>query len=99
MAVTELALLRRLVDEPDESTYTDVELTDRLNAAGGDKNVVAAAVWQEKVVKYSTMVDISEGGSTRRNSQAYDHARDMLAYFQEQVSAAGSTVIRRIVRA
>lgn len=99
VAVSDLVLLRRLIDEPDDSTYTDVELTDRLAAAGADKDVVALEIWGEKVVKFASLVDTSEGGSSRRNSQAFDHAKDMVLHFRGLVEMAGKTVIRKIARA
>jgi hypothetical protein len=97
--LTPLFLLRRATDEPDPTTYTDAELTERLTDAGNDVNVVARDIWQEKLAAASTFVNVSEGGSSRSLSQAYDHAKEMLAYYQDQVDQAlGGTVLRKLVR-
>ena len=45
MALSPVVEVRRMVDEPDEGTYTDKELEDRLAAAG--KFAVARDIWRE----------------------------------------------------
>lgn len=99
---TTVTVLRRLIDEPDQDgTYTDAELTQRLSDAQGDANVVARDVWAEKMAGFSTLVDISEGGSQRKASQAYDHAKEMWTHFNALASTepgVAPAVIRRITR-
>jgi hypothetical protein len=95
-----LVQLRRLIDEPEATTYTDAELTLRLTEAEGDANSVALDIWIEKLAQLSGLVDISEGGSSRKNSQAFEQARFMVDYFTGVVgeAALGGTVLRKIVR-
>lgn len=95
-APTSLALLRRLIDEPTTATYADDELNSRLSDAVGDRNVVALEVWQEKMSAAASLVNTSEGGSSRSMSQAFDHAQAMVEHFQSLVG--GTTRIRKLTR-
>lgn len=96
-APTSIQTLRRLIDEPDEasSTYTDAELVARLSDTGDDTNLVALEVWREKMAAASSLVNTSEGGSSRSMSQAFDHAVKMVEYFS---AAVGGTRIRHLTR-
>ena len=97
-----LVSLRRLIDEPDESVYTDDELTDRLAATlpAGDLNTVARDVWQEKMAAAAGFVDTSEGGSQRRMDQAYQHAKEQYQLYAGLVESTGRpSVLRRLTRA
>lgn len=91
-----------MVDEPSEDTYTDAELTDRL--AAGNKFACARDIWREKLAAASSLVNVSEGGSSRSMSQAYDHAKEMLELYDGLANSAasdgsaGGTVLRRITR-
>lgn len=96
--MTDLELLRRLIDEPTTTTYADVELTDRLNAVDGDKNLVAHQVWVEKLAALSSFVNTSEGGSSRSMAQAFDHAKAMVELYGSLVAGAGRPKIHRLVR-
>jgi hypothetical protein len=96
---TDLQVLRRLIDEPDETTYSDVDLTTRINTAGNDLDVAALAVWEEKMAAASGFVNMSEGGSSRSLAQAFDHAQAMVTYFKTKVGRQpGGTVMRKITR-
>ncbi len=83
MATTDqITALRLLIAEAGETTYTDEVLGDRIDAANGDLNLVAMEVWTEKASKFSTLVDITEGGSSRKNSQLASNALTMAAHFR-----------------
>lgn len=98
---TQIADLRRLTGETGSTTYSDEELSARIDAANGDLRTVAADIWEEKAATYAEMVDISEAGSSRKNGELYKNAIAMHAFFtdEETVSAAGATTTRPIVRA
>lgn len=97
-----LTQLRRYVDEPTPDTYSDTELSQRITDAQGSLATVARDIWREKVAGAASLVNISEGGSTRGNSAIFDHYKDQLKYWQQAVddeAAGGSvTVLRRLVR-
>jgi hypothetical protein len=76
-----IAALRLLTDEPSTTPYSDAVLSARIDAAGGDVRAVAADIWREKAAGYATLVDISEAGSSRKNSQLYSNALSMAASF------------------
>jgi hypothetical protein len=103
VALDTITRLRRLVDEPDETTYSDEEMQERLDSASGI-NSAARDIWAEKLAAASALVNMSEGGSSRSQSQAYDHAKEMFHLYtsladSEGGASAGSPVLRRIVRA
>lgn len=85
MATSEqIAELRRMASEPDDSNgYTNQVLGDLIDANSNDLNLSASAVWQEKASTYSEMVDISEAGSSRKNSQLMSNALSMAGYYRK----------------
>lgn len=100
----EIADLRRKISELDNTNYSDAVLGARIDAADGDLNKVAYSIWQEKAATYAELVDISEAGSSRKNSQLYKNALEMADYYagidddpDTPVPAERSTT-RRIVR-
>lgn len=98
---TTLAVLRRLIDESTQDVYSDAELNQRLSDVQGDGNLVARDVWAEKMAAASSLVDVSEGGSQRKLSQAYDHAKAMWEHYNgitSVESGVAPAVIRRITR-
>lgn len=83
----ELARLRDMVNEPDDAGgWTDEDL-DAIILATANKDgstnlrAAAAAVWEAKAAKWVTLTDVTESGSSRRNSQAFEHARKMADTF------------------
>lgn len=103
MALNPVVELRRMVDEPSEDTYTDAELSDRLSTS--NKFAVARDIWRDKMAAASSLVNMSEGGSSRSMSQAYDHAREMAELYDGFANSAaddgtaGHAVLRKITRA
>lgn len=76
----QVAELRRKTSEPDTTTYDDSTLDGMIDAAGS-VDEAAAVVWQEKASLYSELVDISEAGSSRKNSQLMANALEMARYY------------------
>lgn len=80
--------IRRATGEYTASDLDD-EFFDRfLDATSGDINAAAALVWQEKAAGYAELVDITEAGSSRKNSQLYQSAMDMMAKYNALADAA-----------
>lgn len=96
--------LRRMTGETqDKKSYSDADLQLLLDQYASDFNAVAAHIWREKAAAYADQTDISEAGSSRKDSVLYDRAMAQAAHFDSQVSGVvvapeGSTT-RRIVRA
>lgn len=83
----DIAALRLLVAEPSDSDiYTDVVLGAILDAASGDLNKSAYEVWVRKAAASAELVDISEGGSSRKMGDIYEQSLAMAKFFGDQVS-------------
>ena len=64
--------LRVKIQEPlNEPPFTDEALGALIDAAGGDTDAVARTFWQGKAASVAHLVDISEGGSSRKMSDMY----------------------------
>lgn len=96
--------LRRMTGEVDSDTYTNADLEIFIAEAAGDLQAAAALVWGEKASAYADLVNISEAGSSRSNSDLFAHAKAQQEYFEgltgggAAATTTGSTT-RRIVRA
>lgn len=90
MATTEqVATLRRMVAEPTTATYSEEALSAIYDAAGSAE-AAAVVVWQEKAGKYAALVNTSESGSSRSNSQLHQNAINMAKFYQGKVDDAVS---------
>lgn len=105
--VEEVAQLRRMVAEPDDTTYTDEMLGAIIDGYGEGAAPLAASaqdVWLQKAASYADLVNISEGGSSRSNGQLHTNALTMARIYGVQVETAegsgpaGRTRIARLVR-
>lgn len=101
--IDDVAQLRLMIAEPDETTYTDAMLGALLDSyAGGTVPLSRAArdVWQQKAAAYADLVDISEGGSQRKNSDLWKRATSMAELFAAQADAedSGASRATRIAR-
>jgi hypothetical protein len=85
----EIAGLRLLIAEEDETKYTDQNLSDRLDAADAPSETrVAWEIWTEKAAALTALVDISEGGSSRSMNALQDKALKMVALFKQRLDDA-----------
>ena len=83
----EIAALRLLIAEPTEDTYTDADLNTRLSAAANEYTV-AFDIWTEKAAAAAGLVDISEGGSSRKLGDIYEQALGMADAMRERAVSA-----------
>lgn len=96
--------LRRMTGEVGSDTYTDTDLEYFIDEALGSLEVAASRIWGEKASAYADLVDISEAGSSRKNSDLFDHAKEQQSYFAGIGGDTGTgssgtfTTTRRIVR-
>ena len=99
----DIAKLRLLIGEPDDSNgWTDEKLADIIDASSS-LNDAASKVWVSKAGTYSSLVDVSESGSSRKLSDMHRNALTMAEYFKdaEEASVPAPTsypVIQRIRR-
>lgn len=95
---TAIAELRRLADDTEQPyLLTNIELGAYLDAVAGDPRKAAGQVWAVKASKYAGLVDVTEGASSRKNSQLYKQALEMAAYYgadEAPASGGGSSGAR-----
>lgn len=87
----EIAALRLLIAESGAETYTDQQLSDRLDAAGSE-NRLSYYIWTEKAAALAGLTDVSEGGSIRSQNQLMDKALKMAALFKERWASEAAPV-------
>lgn len=102
MATTaEIAALRALINEPTDENYTDEQLGAVIDSAGSVK-AAGSEVWLAKAAKYSTLVNVSESGSSRAlgdlHKNALAMAKQLGAEAEEDTVEATGIRIRRITR-
>lgn len=83
----EIAELRLLIADTDSANYkyTDTQLSNLIDGKSGDLNASAYDVWVQKAASAAELVDISEGGSSRKMGDVYEQALDMARHFGSQV--------------
>lgn len=104
MALNSVIVLRRYVDEIDaDSAYSDAELALRIESSA---NLYAAArdIWIEKMAGAASLVNISEGGSSRSLGSLQAQYEKMVTLYSglaDSASAGGSPnspILRAITR-
>lgn len=66
---------------PNDSDWGEDKITTYLDG-GRTVPEVLLAFWRGRASKYSTMLDVSESGSSRSLSQLYQNAKSMIDYWQ-----------------
>ena len=97
----DIAAFRLLIAEPDETTYTDADLSGILDSAPSANNA-AATIWTQKAAAAAALVNVSESGSSRSLGDLQRNALNMAERFskaalEDQATSPGVRV-RRIVR-
>lgn len=99
----QIAELRIKINEPtDALPYTDEILGELIDANAGDTNAVAKTIWQGKAAAVAHLVDISEGGSSRKMSDMYKNFLAIAGTFESEENAPGARrapTTREITRA
>lgn len=88
------ATLRRYIAEPTEATYSDALLDQIYDGAGGDLEAAASEVWLDKAAKAAILVDVSEGNSSRKNSQVYTNALKQATFFGASAADTSTAGVR-----
>lgn len=96
----EIAVLRAKINEPDdENGYTDIKLGALLDAVNGDGDEVAGGIWGEKAARFSTLVNVSESGSSRSLGSLYSNAIAMAKFYGDKATADEPPVVPLVNRA
>lgn len=88
----EISAFRLKINETDDTTYTDQQLSDRLDAATSE-NRLAADIWLEKAAKFGSLVDMQEGTSRRSLSQMAAHAISMMNVYAGLADGEGTAPV------
>ena len=73
---------------------TDLQLSERIDANDGNVPLTASVIWRTKAADYSTLVDVTEGSSTRKLGSLYKNAiamADMYAAMAVDDESPGKT--------
>jgi hypothetical protein len=94
--------LRGLINEPDDSNgYDDATVAGFIDGAD-TLNAAASKVWYLKAGQYSSLVDVSESGSSRKLSDLMKNAQSMGKMYADAdatpTTADSGIVIARIRR-
>jgi hypothetical protein len=101
-SVSDIATVRRNVNESTSETYTDEDigvLIDTYGVAGA-----SASIWREKAAGYAGLVDVTESGASHKYSDLYKNALAMakrwedLDVIAEIPVADGRVKVKKIVR-
>ena len=98
----EIQRLRMMVGDPTEEEFSDFKLNLILDAQAGNFNRAASEAWGMLAAGYTTLVNVSESGSTRNLGDLYKNAMTMKKYFDDagvEGVSRGRTRIGRISRA
>lgn len=82
----EILQLRALIGDTTEPYEFTDEYLGLVIDANADLDEAAVVVWEAKAASLSTMVNISESGSSRSNSQLYTNALAQLKYFRDKIN-------------
>lgn len=83
----EIAAFRLQIAEPDGAEpYTDSQLSARLDA-DGDTALTAYKIWMEKAAAAAELVDVTEGGSSRKMGDIHEQALAMAKVYQGQITS------------
>ena len=92
----DVKILRPMINEPGSNVYDDQALMDIIDQADGDLDLAAATIWEQKAGRFSTLVDVSESGSSRSNSQTYKNALAQAQYYSKKVSEAAVVEVEAV---
>lgn len=73
--------MQLLGDEAAENGFDELRVGADLDA-GLTTNAIALSYWRARMASLATAIDVSEGGSTRSLSQAWQQAQKMADYYQ-----------------
>lgn len=90
-STTDVARLRKLADASNTTTYTQLDLSERLDRLG-TVEAAAAELWRERAAGYAALVDTQEGNSSRKLSQLSAQALAMA----KQLDSAGANVVPEV---
>lgn len=98
----EIAYVRRNVNEPTDTFYTDEIIAELIDAGGTDSAI--ASIWEEKSASAASSVDVTEAGASHKFSDVYKAYAAQASYWRKKVDAdtdpelSARVKVRKIVR-
>jgi hypothetical protein len=85
--------LRQMIGDVDSpQMFDDSQLLIWIDERDNDLNLTAAYVWGLKAGKYAQLVDVTDGGASRKMSQLQTQAIKMQQFYASLVSEANPPV-------
>jgi len=78
--------VREMLGETDSTTAWEAHDIDLLLEDADSLETAAALGWEKKAARYAELVDISESGSSRKNSQLRTAALEMHSFWQAKAA-------------
>ena len=72
---------------PEDSDWDEAKISLYLDG-GNTVPQVLLTFWRSRASKFSTMLDVSESGSSRSLSSLYHNAKAMMDYWEDQIATA-----------
>lgn len=69
--------------------WTEAKIGDVLDKISGNVNAVVRQFWLDQVNSTSALTDIADVGASRPLSQTYQHAQEMLRYWDRVAGTGG----------
>jgi hypothetical protein len=85
-----IVVLRRKINEPTGSVYSDAVLSGYLVDSGNDENAVASEIWYEKAAALQPKYDFRTEGESYSVNQAYENALKLARYYASKRKATTS---------
>jgi hypothetical protein len=76
----DISTVRDNTNEPDDGVFTDEYIEGLIDSIGVD--AASAKVWERKASAYAELVDVSEAGSSRKQSDLHKNALAMEAHYR-----------------
>lgn len=102
-STSDIAIVRRNVNESTDALYKDDDIGDMIDADGIAG--ASAAIWREKAARFASLVSVSESGASHsysdlhKNALAMAKAYDTIETAEETPAPAVNVVrVKRIVR-
>lgn len=91
----QIAQVRRMVNEPTDSTYTDVAISGYYDTLNSDINAVASEIWGEKASAIqATNYDFSADNASYKLSQTVDYAIERAKYYASRRNSTSSLWVK-----
>ena len=74
---------------PDITDWTDQKIGTLLDQFGNNVNKVVRQFWLDRVNATAGLTDVADAGVSRPLSQVYQHAKEMLAYWDRLAGTGG----------